>query len=204
MKKITYTVNFVFISSNESSNDLEKEIFIKYLKNAAIESNMEEISNSNEDPLEFLIIYKEIPIKIRVYSSNSYNNIRNQYTKIPIIDVLVIIFNILNLDLINSLNIQFFEEFKNAFSFTNGISVLAGVNLEEDTSNEKIHISRGNVIKKAKELEILYAYEITNNEEDVSQFFEKILNDFILKFHYSSPELFELAKLYGKELLERS
>ncbi|TFG15996.1 MAG: hypothetical protein EU535_00110 [Promethearchaeota archaeon] len=204
MRKITYTVNFAFISSNESSNDLEKEIFIKYLKKIAIESNLGEISNSNEDPLEFLIIFKEIPIRIRVYSSNSFNNIRDQYAKIPNIDVVVIVFNILNLDLINSLNTQFFEELISEFSFTNGISVLAGVNLEDDTSNEKVHISRESIIKKAKEFEVLYTYEIRKNEEDISQLFEKILNDFILKFHYSSPELFELAKLYGKELLERS
>ena len=204
MKKITYTINFAFISSNTSSNELEKEIFIEYLKKMAIENNVREKNNINESPLEFLIIFREIPIKIRLFLYKSFENIKFNNEKITNIDVIVFIFNILDFNSLQSFNLESFEEFKKNISFTSRISVLAGIDLEKNNYAESDRISRNQMIEKSKELDVLYTYEIRKNEEDISQFFEKILDDFVLKFYYSSPELFDLAKLYGKELLEKS
>ena len=204
MKKITYTINFAFISSNTSSNELEKEIFIEYLKKMAIENNVREKNNIKESPLEFLIIFREIPIKIRLFLYKSFENIKFNNEKITNIDVIVFIFNILDFNSLQSFNLESFEEFKKNISFTSRISVLAGIDLEKNNYAESDRISRNQMIEKSKELDVLYTYEIRKNEEDISQFFEKILDDFVLKFYYSSPELFDLAKLYGKELLEKS
>ena len=204
MKKITYTINFAFIGSNTSSNELEKEIFIEYLKKMAIENNVREKNNINESPLEFLIIFREIPIKIRLFLYKSFENIKFNNEKITNIDVIVFIFNILDFNSLQSFNLESFEEFKKNISFTSRISVLAGIDLEKNNYAESDRISRNQMIEKSKELDVLYTYEIRKNEEDISQFFEKILDDFVLKFYYSSPELFDLAKLYGKELLEKS
>ena len=204
MKKITYTINFAFISSNTSSNELGKEIFIEYLKKMAIENNVREKNNINESPLEFLIIFREIPIKIRLFLYKSFENIKFINEKITNIDVIVFIFNILDFNSLQSFNLESFEEFKKNISFTSRISVLAGIDLEKNNYAKSDRISRNQMIEKSKELDVLYTYEIRKNEEDISQFFEKILDDFVLKFYYSSPELFDLAKLYGKELLEKS
>ena len=204
MKKITYTINFAFISSNISSNELEKEIFIEYLKKMAIENNVREKNNINESPLEFLIIFREIPIKIRLFLYKSFENIKFNNEKITNIDVIVFIFNILDFNSLQSFNLESFEEFKKNISFTSRISVLAGIDLENNNNVDKNRISRNQMIEKSKDLDVLYTYEIKKDDRDISQFFEKILDDFVLKFYYSSPELFDLAKLYGKELLEKS
>lgn len=204
MKKITYSINFAFIGSNTSSNELEKEIFIEYLKKIAIENNVKEINNIHESPLEFLIIFREIPIKIRVFLYKSFENFKFNNEKITNIDVIVFIFNIFDSNSMNSFNNESFEELKKNLTIKNRISVLAGIDLEKNNYAERDRISRNQMIEKSKELDVLYTYEIKNDNEDISQFFEKILDDFILKFYYSSPELFDLAKLYGKELLEKS
>jgi len=204
LKKITYSINFAFIGSNTSSNELEKEIFIEYLKKIAIENNVKEINNIHESPLEFLIIFREIPIKIRVFLYKSFENFKFNNEKITNIDVIVFIFNIFDSNSMNSFNNESFEELKKNLTIKNRISVLAGIDLEKNNYAERDRISRNQMIEKSKELDVLYTYEIKNDNEDISQFFEKILDDFILKFYYSSPELFDLAKLYGKELLEKS
>ena len=170
----------------------------------AIENNVREKNNINESPLEFLIIFREIPIKIRLFLYKSFENIKFNNEKITNIDVIVFIFNILDFNSLQSFNLESFEEFKKNISFTSRISVLAGIDLEKNNYAESDRISRNQMIEKSKELDVLYTYEIRKNEEDISQFFEKILDDFVLKFYYSSPELFDLAKLYGKELLEKS
>ena len=204
MKKIIYTINFAFIGSNTTSNELENEIFIEYLKKIAIENNIKDKNNINESPLEFLIIFREIPIKIRLFLYKSLEHIRFNNEKITNIDVVVFIFNIFDLNSISSFNNESLEVLKKDLSITSRISVLAGIDLENNNNVDKNRISRNEMIEKSKDLDVLYTYEIKKDDRDISQFFEKILDDFVLKFYYSSPELFDLAKLYGKELLEKS
>ncbi len=204
MKKITYTLNFGLIGSNNSAKDFGEKIFLEYLKKLAIKSNLTESYNIKECVPEFLIIFREIPIKIRMFLAEDFNDIMYKYEEIKKLDVILLILNIFDLNSINSLNKDSFEEFKNYFSFRNGLSVLAGINLEGDNSSENIRISRSQLIEKAKELDVLYGYEITIDKEENSEFFDHILNDFIFKLQYSSPELYDLAKLYGKELMEKS
>jgi hypothetical protein len=204
LKKITYTLNFGLIGSNSSAIDFGKKIFFEYLKRIAIKSNLTENYNINEGILEFLIIFREIPIKIRIFLADSFNDIIYNYERIRTIDILILLLNIFDLNSINSLTRDSFEEFKNYFSFRNGVSVLAGINMEGENSSENSRISRSQLTEKAKELDVLYGYELSINEKENSEFFNHILSDFIFKFQYSSPELFDLAKLYGKELMGKS
>jgi len=204
LRKITYTLNFGLIGTNKSADDFGNKIFLKYLKKFIVKNQPSENFNLIEGTPELLIIFKEIPIKIRIYTAENFNDIIYNQDKIKNLDVIIILLDIFDSSSINSLEKGSFEEFKDYFSFRNGISVLAGINLEPDKSPEKIRISSAQLIEKAKDLDVIYGYELTAEKEENSEFFNRILGDFIFKFQYSSPELFDLAKLYGKELMEKS
>lgn len=204
MKKITYSLNFGIIGSKKSAIDFGKKIFLEYFKKITVKGELPEDFNINEGDPALLIIFKEIPIRIRIFTAESFNDIINNYERIRNIDVLILLLNIFELDSINSLKRESFEEFKDYFSFRNGVSILTGINMEGDNSSEDTRISRSQLTEKAKELDVLYGYELTMNEKENSEFFAHILSDFIFRFQYSSPELFDLAKLYGNELMEKS
>ncbi len=200
MKKITYSLNFGLIGSNKSANDFGKKIFLEYFKKIIVKGELPENFYLNEGNPAFLIIFKEIPIRIRIFTAKSFNEIIFNYDRIRSIDVLIILIDIFELNSINSLDRETFEEFKDYFSFRNGISILTGINVGGEVSSEATRISRSQLTEKAKELDVLYGYELSINEKENSEFFNHILSDFIFRFQYSSPELFDLAKLYGKEL----
>ena len=96
------------------------------------------------------------------------------------------------------------EEFNEALSFQ-GLSMLVGMNVDKinnTTPSSSLKISRFHLEKLTKDLNLIYCFEIYNNREDITEIFNKILDDFIFRFQYSSPDLFEKAKSYGKLLLK--
>lgn len=204
MKKITFSLNFGLIGSNKYADDFGKKIVMESLKKITIKSKLPKNSEITKQGPELLIIFKEIPIRIRIFLAENFNDFIYNNQEIINFDVIILIFNIFDSNSINSLKKDSFEEFKDYFSFKNGITVLAGVNFEADNVDEKIRINSAQIIEKAKELDVIYGYEITADKEENFEFFSLILSDFIFKFQYSSPELFDLAKLYGKELIEKS
>ena len=174
------------------------------LKKITIKSKLTKNTEITKEGPELLIIFKEIPIRIRIFLAEHFNDFIYNNQEIINFDVIILIFNLFDSNSINSLNKDSFEEFKDFFSFKNGITVLAGVNFEGDNNNQKIRINSTQLIEKAKELDVIYGYEITAEMEENFEFFSLILSHFVFKFQYSSPELFDLAKLYGKELIEKS
>ena len=204
MKKITFSLNFGLIGSNKYADDFGKKIVMESLKKITIKSKLPKNSEITKQGPELLIIFKEIPIRIRIFLAENFNDFIYNNQEIINFDVIILIFNIFDSNSINSLKKDSFEEFKDYFSFKNGITVLAGVNFEADNVDEKIRINSAQIIEKAKELDVIYGYEITADKEENFEFFSLILSDFIFKFQYSSPELFDLAKLYGEELIEKS
>ena len=86
-----------------------------------------------------------------------------------------------------------------------GMSVLVGLDVElivNGTPSKDFRISRYNLVQKAKELDILYCFEILNKKNDLLGFYNKLLGDFTFKFQFTNPEILEKAKDYGKTLLE--
>ena len=95
------------------------------------------------------------------------------------------------------------DEFNDALSFQ-GLSVLVGMTIDEIFNNspsKNKKISRFHLEKLTKELNLIYCFEIYNNNSDVTEIYNKLLDDFAFRFQYSSPDLFEQAKSYGKHLL---
>ncbi len=195
MKKISYSLRIGLIGSRNSG----KELLLNYLDDIAIEKN------HSDDKFEVLLIHKGIPFKIKVFpSENLIEVISEQSINFAKLDVLIIILNLNDLNSIKEYEKEAFEEFRHFFLFQ-GLSILAGMDVEQilkGSPSNNLRISRFNLIKKAKELNILYCFEIYNKERDISEIYNKLLNDFIFKFQYSTPELFEQAKIYGRELIK--
>jgi len=195
LKKISYSLRIGLIGSNNSG----KELLLNYLEDNAIEKN------HSDDKFEVLLIHKEIPFKIKVFPAENFIEvISEQSINFGKLDVLIIILNLNDLNSIKEYEKEAFEEFRQFFLFQ-GLSILAGMDVKQilkGSPSNNLRISRFNLIKKAKELNILYCFEIHNKERDISEIYNKLLNDFIFKFQYSTPELFEQAKIYGRKLIK--
>ncbi|MFX1366140.1 MAG: hypothetical protein ACFFCE_18515 [Promethearchaeota archaeon] len=193
MKKISYSLRIAIIGNKEQL----KTIFFENLIKSAIKTNLSDEYN------EFLIVFKEIPIKIRINLYENLNSLIYDFENIQKIDVLILTLNLYKPDSISIVNKLLIEEFNETFSFQ-GISILVGMNVElilKKIQSKEFKISRFQLEKSTKDLNFIYCFEIFNKNRDVDEIYNTILNDFILRFQYSSPELFDKAKEYGKSLL---
>ncbi len=200
MKRISYSLYFGLVGSKNSG----KEIFIEYLNNLAIESNPPNDKENTKRQFEFFIVFEQIPIKIRGFLADNLDQIVYNHKNIKNLDVIMLVLNLYDLESINEYDKNKYEEFIDYFQFK-GLSILATVDIVKifgGFSSKDLRISRDNVVEKAKQLDVIYCYEIQNKNEDLLHFYNKIFSDFLFKFQFSSPELFALAKLYGKELME--
>ncbi len=192
MKKISYSLRIGIVGSKE----LSKKIFLESLRTTAIDSDL------SNNKLEFLIIHKNIPIKIKVFLAVRLEDLIYNFDRIEKLDVLILTLNLYEQDSINYYNKALVEEFSDVLSFQ-GLSVLVGMNIEQILNkppSKSLKISRFHLEKLTRELDLIYCYEIYNNNKDVTDIYNQILNDFIFRFQYSSPDLFEKAKIYGKHL----
>jgi len=193
LKKISYSLRIGIIGNREQL----KEIFLESLANAAIKSNL------SDNYSEFLIVFKQIPVKIKIYLHENLENLIYDFENIQKLDIIILTLDLYKLDSLSIINKQLIEEFNETFFFQ-GFSILVGMNIEQifsKTPSKKFKISRFQLEKTTKDLNFIYCFEIFNKNRDVNEIYNTILNDFIIRFQYSSPELFETAKKYGKRLL---
>ena len=204
MKKISYSLYLGLVGSDKQGENSGKEIFIDFLKEKAVEYNISTKNDEINDSYEFLVIFEQIPITLRIFLVEDLKEMILLHDKIKKLDILVLTSNLSDSNFFNELENQSFEEFENLYKFR-GTSILAGIDVESifGGNHEDFHINRTDLVKKAKELNILYCFEIQNKSTDISEFFNKILDDFIFKFRESSPELFEKATSYGKEISKK-
>ncbi len=192
MKKISYSLHFGIIGSINSG----KQILLDYLGDLAIEFDRNNEDDNEKGYHELLIVHKRVPIKIKVHIANYLNELMHAYEKIKRLDVLIFVLNMAEK---NSINDYTLDKFKNfcEYSVFQGLTILIGIRGPLKSENQ---ISKGDLINKAKNLNMLYCFEIQDKLEDIQEIFDKILNDFIFKFQFSSQELFERATEYGKKL----
>ena len=192
LKKISYRLRIGIIGKKK----IIEPIFLEGLRITAIESK---ISNENYD---FLIIFKHIPIKIRVFIAENIENLIYNFDKIEKLDVLILPINLYETASLQTITKSLLEEFSETFSFQ-GLSILVGVDYENIfnmSPSNKLKISRYQLEKITKDLKLIYCIEIINNDNDINEIYHTIFKDFILRFQYSNPELFKHAKNYGKKL----
>ncbi|MFX1419814.1 MAG: hypothetical protein ACFE9N_12925 [Promethearchaeota archaeon] len=192
MKKITYSLRIGIVGENNPI----KEVFIDSLQKKAIESNL---LNGIYD---FLIVYKQIPIKIKIFIAKTLENLIYDFEKIEKLDVIILTLNLYHPNSLDTINKYLFEDFNEIFLFQ-GLSVLIGMDFKHlfnKPTSKRFKISRFQLEKITRDLGLIYCFEIFNKEKDVNEIYNTLFNDFILRFHYSNPELFEIAKNYGKKL----
>ncbi|MFX1389149.1 MAG: hypothetical protein ACFE9Z_03690 [Promethearchaeota archaeon] len=193
MKEIRYGLRIGFIGEK----GLIREIFLEKLSKFALESEF-----SDEDYI-FKILFKQIPIKIKVFIAETFENLLYKVNKIKKLDIIIITVNLHKIESLNNLNRKLIDDFNSQFLF-NGLSVLVGMDLEQifqKILSKKYKISRFQLEKIAKDLNLIYCYEVFNKNKDIDEIFDKLLNDFIIRFQYSNRDLFEKAKEYGKRLI---
>ena len=193
LKKISYSLRIGIIGNREQL----KEIFLESLASSAIKSNL------SDDYSEFLIVFKQIPVKIKIYLHENLENLIYDFENIQKLDVIILSLDLNKPDSLSIISKLLIEEFNETFSFQ-GLSILVGMNIEHifsKTPSKKFKISRFQLEKTTKDLNFIYCFEIFNKNRDVNEIYNTILNDFIIRFQYSSPELFDTAKEYGKRLL---
>ncbi|TFF88874.1 MAG: hypothetical protein EU548_08340 [Promethearchaeota archaeon] len=189
MRKITYSIKIGLVGPPI------KEIIIKYLKESAIKETPQ------EDFLELLMIHDVIPIKLKIFSADNLNQLIYSYDKIENLDVLILNVNLTNQNVADHYYKGTFQEFKEYFFFK-GVSLLVGID-SNDTFPQEHGEEMKALVEKAKELDLIYAFKIKDDREDINEIKDIILDDFVFKFQYSSPELLEAAKDYGVELLRK-
>ncbi|MFW9971137.1 MAG: hypothetical protein ACFFDF_13160 [Candidatus Odinarchaeota archaeon] len=174
-----------------------KKIFLENLTKTAIESNL------YDDFYEYLIVFKYIPIKIKLYITENLKMLIENFENIQSLDIAIFTLNLYDKNSINSINKQLIKDLFNSFLFQ-GLSVLVGLDIEQldnKTPSKRLKISRFKLEKITKDLNLIYCFEVFNKKRDINEIYNTLFNDFILRFQYSNPELFETAKEYGKWLI---
>jgi ribosomal protein uS3 len=196
LKKVSYSLRIGIVGNQNYIN----AIFYESLKKMAIEAK------SSKDSSVFLIVFRHIPIKIKLFLTESLESMIYNYENIEKLDIIILTINLYNKNSLNSFNKNLVEEFYETYLFQ-GLSVLVGMDTEQlfnKSPSKRYKISRFKLEKITQDLNLIYCFEIFNKMRDVNEIYNILLNDFILRFQYSNPELFEIAKEYGKKLLEES
>jgi len=203
LKKISYSLYLGIVGSKNSENGSGREIFLDYLKNKTIDDKISRTIENDKSLFNYLIVYKQIPIKIKVFLGETLDEFILNHEKIKKLDILILALNLYDLNSINQFNKEKFDEFKNIFSFW-GLSFLVGIDVNQifrkPILEYSLQINKIDLVNKTKELDFLYCYEIKDKDKDLIDFYNNIFNNFIVKFQISSPELFEQAKLHGEYL----
>jgi len=194
LKKISYSLRIGIVGGK----DTKKEIFLDNIKETAIDSK------SFEEYFEFFLVFKQIPIKMKIILAADIDQLINNYNKIEKLDVLILAMNLNDSNSVHDYSEESMKEFNEIFSFQ-GLSVLVGMDISQIFKIpplNSLRISRYNLKKKTVELGLIYCFEIYNKAEDITEIYNKIFDDFIFRFQYSNPELYEQAQKYGIELLK--
>ena len=193
LKKISYSLRIGIIGKKKSI----ETVFFEGLKITAIKSK-----TSDED-YEFLVVFKQIPIKIKIFIAEKMEELISNFNKIKKLDVIILPINLNEPASLQTITKQLIDEFNELFSFQ-GLSILVGVDFENifnRSSYKKFRISRYQLEKITKDLNLIYCFEIINNDSDINEIYNTIFTEFMIRFQYSNPELFDVAKDYGKKLL---
>lgn len=196
MKKISYNLRIGIVGNK----NYHEEVFLDNIKDFAIAFN---IMSPYSD---FFLIYKQIPIKVKIFSAETLEEVINNFDEIEKLDVIILTVNLTDINSINQYFKNIMEEFNELYYFQ-GISILVGIDIAQifkEKILKDIRVSRYSLKDMASYLNLIYCYEIYNITGDVIEIYKKIFDDFVFRFSYSSPELFEQAKNYGNSLLKET
>lgn len=194
LKRITVSFQIGIINSDK---DLFNP-FLKYVEEKSLSKEKNQENSRHEDYNEYLIIYKNIPIKLKINILENFNDLINNYEKTKGIDVIILLTE-QDKESISSLSKKKLKEVDELL--LSSVSFIL-VHMETDLDS-KDAINEDELIQKAKELDVRYLFTIKPHHTEVDQIFTKIFDDFILKFKFLNPELFEKAKTSGIQFSQK-
>ncbi len=189
MKKINYKMHLGVIGESDKG----KNMILEFLSHLAISPS---INN------EFQIIHQSIPLKVKVFQVEKIKDFVELYNSIEYLDGIIQILDLHDPHSISQILQDNYLEFYNLYNFQ-GSKILAAVDMNlinGKIDEEKLRISRLSLVRKTQELNFIYCFEISNQQSDFTELFDKIFDDAILKFKLSNPELYEQALIYGNML----
>jgi hypothetical protein len=194
LKRITVSLQIGIINSNKNLFNP----FIKYLEEKSLSKGKPQETSKHKEYNEYLVIYENIPIKLKINLLKSFNDLMNNYEKTKGIDV-VILLTEQDKESLSGLSKKQLKEVDELL-----LSSVSFVLVQMETSSDsKNIINEHDLIHKAKKLDVRYLFTIKPHHTEINQIFTKILDDFILKFKFLNPELFEKAKAYGIQISKK-
>ena len=192
MKKINYSLRIGIVGNKE----FMKEVFLSVLRSSAIEFDLV------EEIYEIFLVYDNIPIKVKIFLGENLEELVNNFERIEKLNVIILTVDLFDSNSIYQYYKNIIEEFNETYYFQ-GISILVGIDFIKILPKKKtdnLRVSRYSLEEIAKYLNLIYCYEISNKNEDVMEIYKKIFKDFLFRFQFTSPDLYEQARGYGKAL----
>ena len=196
MKDFHLSLNLGLIGTDDSRID----IILDYLKEKT------KLTSSKDSINEFQFIYKNVPLKIKIFQFKHFEDLINDINHLKKIDAIIVAVNLYDELAISNLNLNKFKEFCDIFMFT-GIAALVGIDpylIEKINPPTSRKINEFVLIQKTKELKFHYCFKIQNSQSNISDILKKILNYMILKLEFINPEMFERAKTSSKGIVGKS
>ena len=196
MRKVNYKIKIAIIGKEPKA----RQNILNFLKTNTIDKRVE----ISDNPI-FQIIHRFIPIKIHVKLYETMNAMSSEIESNENFDFIFLLLSIYDNDSLNNYEKELYEELCSKINFR-GSSLLIALDvnsIKNDFPNDEIRISRHRLIRKCNELDLEYCFEIINYKEDLNDLFKKILDDSLIKFKISNPELYEKAKELGVILSEK-
>ena len=196
MRKVNYKIKIAIIGKEPKA----RQNILNFLKTNTIDKRVE----ISDNPI-FQIIHRFIPIKIHVKLYETMNAMSSEIESNENFDFIFLLLNIYVDDSLNNYEKELYDELCSKINFR-GSSLLIALDvnsIKNDFPNDEIRISRHRLIRKCNELDLEYCFEISDPSEDLNELFKKILDDSLIKFKISNPELYEKAKEFGMILSEK-
>ena len=196
MRKVNYKIKIAIIGKEPKA----RQIFLNFLKTIAIDKQVK----LSDNPI-FKVIHRFIPIKIYVKLYETINAMSSELGSIESFDFLFLLLSIYDDDSLNNYEKVLYDELCSKINFRGSslLIALGGNSIKNDFPNEKVRISRHRLIRKCNELDLEYCFEISDPNEGLNELFKKILDDSVIKFKISNPELYEKVKEFGMILSEK-
>ena len=196
MRKLNYKIKVAIIGKKS----IGENIILGYLEQMAMDT-----PNVSKNGHVINVVHDCIPIKIHVKIYETLNDLLYD-TEFPNgLNFVFLTLSSYDQEAFNNYKKENYDELRSSINFK-GSSLLIVVDMDSANdlnSNDKVRISRLKFIRKCNELDLEYCFEITDPKADLSELFNKILNNSNIKFKISNPELYEKVKGYGKELSKK-
>jgi len=193
VKKILYSLRCGIIGFKQFSKTLFRNYLTKNIKH--LDKYQDRLIY--DDKCAFFVLFKSLPFRLELsfYENEKEFIEREDYRSN--FDILFFLIDIKNLNYLEELKKNYWD-LRNSLE-KNIMYILITVTPDRESLTQ---IPDNKIISVSKELNFLYCFLLIKQDPELDQLLTRILNDFKFQFKYSSPELFERARFYGKKMRE--